>query len=67
VCKGVSGGGLSADFRSYRAHLTRFVTTGQCRSKNGVALLAYALVVHAEVRQTQQVSLRHELPDHVRQ
>jgi hypothetical protein len=37
------------DFRSYRAHLTRFVTTGHSRLKNGVALLAYDPVVHADV------------------
>jgi hypothetical protein len=49
----VSGGGLSVDFHSYRAHLTRFVTTGHSRLKNGVALLAYAPVVRAEARQWQ--------------
>jgi hypothetical protein len=65
--KAFSGSGLNVGFRSYRAHLTRFVTTGHSRSKNGVALLAYAPVVHAEVRRIQQASLLHGLPDQVRQ
>jgi hypothetical protein len=46
ACKAVSGSGLSVDFRSYRAHLIRFVTTG------------LDPMDHAEVRQTQQVPLR---------
>jgi hypothetical protein len=53
ACKAFSGSGLNVGFRSYRAHLTRFVTIG------------LDLAVHAEVRRLQQASLLHGLPDQV--
>jgi hypothetical protein len=55
ACKAFSGSGLNVGFRFYRAHLTRFVTTG------------LDPVVDAEARRIQQAWLRHGLPDQVRQ
>jgi hypothetical protein len=56
---GMSGHHSSFPRRDWRASVVKqrcilLVTTGHSRSKNGVASLAYAPVVHAEVQRCQQ-------------